>query len=175
MTITMRFTHLRSPRRLYHFCGKRNKYKRNNLITKRKRREKKKLSNYRDGDIDAEVAVVSEKLSHARVKHEAVRADDRGGNAFVDGPRCGFPREPASLPVEFESVAEILGLLPGTDQLDEGEKLLVPIELFLLFEDEHETVSEAGLHHHPVDCSRKVDVRREEDDVFALERRYGFV
>ena len=39
----------------------------------------------------------------------------------------------------------------------------------------HEMMSKAALHHDPVNSSGQVDVRRQENDVLALERRYGLV
>jgi uncharacterized membrane protein YebE (DUF533 family) len=52
-----------------------------------------------DGDIDAKVAVVSKELSNAGVEDEAVRIQDGGGDAFVNGARCRLPRQPPSVSV----------------------------------------------------------------------------
>jgi len=41
----------------------------------------------RDGDVDAEVAVVREELRDAGVEDETVRVVDGRGHAFVDRPR----------------------------------------------------------------------------------------
>jgi hypothetical protein len=54
-----------------------------------------------DGDIDAEVAVVSEELSNARVEDEAVGIQDGGGDALVNGARRRLPRQPPPVPVQL--------------------------------------------------------------------------
>ena len=50
-------------------------------------------------------------------------------------------------------ISEAFGLLPGADELDDGEELLQAVVLFLLLQHQHEVVAEARLHHHPVDRS----------------------
>ena len=64
-------------------------------------------------------------------------------------------------------VGEIFGLLPCADELDDGEELLVSVNLLLLFQDEHKVMAEARLHHNPIHGTGEVDVRREEDYVLA--------
>lgn len=62
---------------------------------------------------------------------------------------------------ELGPVHKVLGLLLRSDELDDGVKsLLAVIKFLLLLEDKHEVVAEAGLHHHPVDGTRQIDVRR---------------
>ena len=53
--------------------------------------------------------------------------------------------------------------------MDDGEELLMSVDLLLLFQDEHKVVAEARLHHHPIHRPGEVDVRREEDYVLAWE------
>ena len=72
-------------------------------------------------------------------------------------------------------VREVFGLFLGADELDDGVEELLALVPLLLLEHEHEVVVEARLHHHPVDCTRQVDVRGQEDDVFALQRRDALV
>ena len=87
-------------------------------------------------------------------------------------------------------VSKVLCLLPGPDELDDGEELLVAVELLLLLKHQpgnrdnlesecidqlrsinsHEMMSEAALHHDPVDGAGQVDVRGQEDDVLPLQR-----
>ena len=67
-----------------------------------------------------------------------------------------------------QPVSEPVRLLPGADQLDDGEELLVAVYLLLLLQHQHEVVAEARLHHHPVHRSRQVDVRCQEHDVLSL-------
>jgi len=57
----------------------------------------------RDGDVDAEVAVVGEQLRDGGVEDEAVRVHDGGRDAFVNRPRCRFPRKTTSVSVQFQS------------------------------------------------------------------------
>jgi len=77
--------------------------------------------------------------------------------------------------VKLQSVSEILGLFSSPDELNDGEELLMPIDFFLLLEDEHEVMTEARLHHNPVHRTGKVDVRREKNNVFTLQRGDTFV
>ena len=72
-------------------------------------------------------------------------------------------------------VREVLSLLLGADELDDGVEELLAFVALLLLENKHEIVVETRLHHHPVDSSRQVDVGGEEDDVFALQRRDALV
>ena len=72
-------------------------------------------------------------------------------------------------------VREVFGLFLGADELDDGVEELLALVPLLLLEHEHEVVVEARLHHHPVDRARQVDVRGQEDDVFALQRRDALV
>ena len=46
---------------------------------------------------------------------------------------------------------------------------------FKLSMNSHEMMSKAALHHDPVHSSGQVDVRRQENNVLALQRRYGLV
>ena len=64
-------------------------------------------------------------------------------------------------------VHEILRLLLCADQLDDRieDLAIARLVLLLLLEHEHEVVSEAALHHHPVDRSGQVDVCSKEHDV----------
>jgi len=36
-------------------------------------------------------------------------------------------------------------------------------------------MTETGLHHDPINCAWQVDVRRQENDVLALQRSYAFM
>jgi len=56
-------------------------------------------------------------------------------------------------------IDKILRLLASANQLNNGVKHLCTIGFFLLFEDEHEVVAEACLHHDPVNCAGQVNVR----------------
>lgn len=49
------------------------------------------------------------------------------------------------------------------------------VELLLLLQHQHEMVPEAALHHHPVDSAGQIDVRRQEHNIFALQRGYALV
>lgn len=44
------------------------------------------------------------------------------------------------------------------------------IALLLLLEHEHEVVAEAALHHHPVHSAGQIDLRRQKDDILAVQR-----
>lgn len=128
-----------------------------------------------NGHVDAQVAVVGKQVGDGGVKDEAVAVHDRRGHAVVDGPRRGFPREPPAVAVQLEAVGEVLGLFAGADEENDGKELLVAFVLLLLLQHQHEMVAEAGLHHDPVHRAGQVDVRRQEDDVLALQRGDGFV
>ena len=65
-------------------------------------------------------------------------------------------------------VGEAFGLFPGSYKLDDCVELLNAIELVLLLKHQHEVVSEAALHHHPVHRTRQVDVCRQKHYVFSL-------
>lgn len=93
----------------------------------------------------------------------------------MDAARHRLPGEPPTVAVELESVGEAFGFFARADQLDDGEELLVAVELLLLLQHEHEVVAEARLHHHPVDGAGEIDVGGEEHDVLALEGRDAFV
>lgn len=121
-----------------------------------------------DGHVNPQVAVVGEQMCDGGVEHQAVAVHDGRRHAVVDGARRGLPREPPAVPVQLQSVGEVLALLARADEQHHGEELLVALVLLLLFQDQHEVVVEAGLHHHPVHSARQVDVRRQEDDVLPL-------
>lgn len=129
----------------------------------------------RDGDVDAQIAGIGEQLRGGRVEDEAIGAGDGLLHAVVDGARRGFPRQAAPLAVQLELVDEALGLAARADELHDGEELRVVLVLLLLLEHEHEVVAEARLHHDPVDRARQRDVRRQEHDILALQRRYAFM
>lgn len=93
----------------------------------------------------------------------------------MDGARSGFPREPPTVPAQLQPVGKVIRLLPGPDELDDGEELLEPVVLLLLLEDQHEVVPETGLHHDPIDGPRKGYVRCEEHDVFTCAKRTFFI
>lgn len=124
-----------------------------------------------DGHVDPQVAVVGKQMCDGGVEHQAVAVHDGRGHAVVDGARRGLPGEPPAVAVELQPVGEVLGLLARPDEQHHGEELLVALVLLLLLQDQHEVVVEAGLHHHPVHGARKVDVRRQEDDVLPLGDR----
>ena len=71
----------------------------------------------------------------------------------------------AILPVD-----KILCLLACTDQLNNSVKHLCTIGLLLLFKHKHEVVTEARLHHDPVNCTGQVDVSGEENNIFTCIR-----
>jgi hypothetical protein len=129
----------------------------------------------RNRHVDPEVSVVGEQLSDGCVEHQTVAVHDGTADSLVDAARHRFPRQPSSISVELESVGEILGLLSRPYELNDGEELLMAIELLLLLQHEHKVVAEAGLHHHPIDGSREVDVSGEKHNVLALQRRNAFV
>ena len=52
------------------------------------------------------------------------------------------------------------------------KELHVSIKLLLLFEDEHEVVPKAALHHHPINGARQIDISCQKYNVFPLEGRY---
>ncbi len=64
-------------------------------------------------------------------------------------------------------VHEILGLFSRADQLDDSVKHLMSIALLLFLQHQHEMEAEAALHHHPIDCARKIDIRRQKYNVLA--------
>ena len=88
--------------------------------------------------------------------------------------RC-FPSKTPTLSIQLQSVHELLGLLPGADQLNYGKELLVVLVFLLLLQHQHEVVSETGLHHDPVNGARQSDVRRQKDNVLSLQRRYALM
>ncbi|KAG7229849.1 hypothetical protein INR49_012432 [Caranx melampygus] len=128
-----------------------------------------------DGDIDAQVAVLSEQLCDGRVEHQAVAVHDGRRDALVDGAWRGLPGQAAPVPVELQPVGKVLGLFASTDELHNGEELLVAVILLLLLQHQHEMEAEARLHHDPVHGARKVDVRGQEHNVLPLHRHTGQV
>lgn len=92
----------------------------------------------------------------------------------MNAPRHSFPCEPSPAPIQFESVGEVLRLFSRSYELNDGEKVLSPVDLLFL-QHQHEVVPEAALHHDPVHCARQVDVRGEEHDVLALQGGDGLV
>ena len=50
-------------------------------------------------------------------------------------------------------VCKVLCLLASAYQLYYREELLVPVELLLFLQHQHEVVAETRLHHHPVDST----------------------
>ena len=52
------------------------------------------------------------------------------------------------------------------------KELHVSIKLLLLFENEHEVVTKAALHHNPINGARKIDISCQKYNVFPLEGRY---
>lgn len=109
------------------------------------------------------------------IEHQAVAVHDGSCHAIMYGAWRGLPGEPASVPVELEAVGKILSLLPGANEKHNGEELLVAFILLLLFQDQHEVVTETRLHHHPVHRAWQVDVCCQEDDVFPLQCGDGLV
>ena len=87
---------------------------------------------------------------------EALPATDRrnktGCDKKPDGPVC-----------------EVFGLLAAADQLHDRIKHLVVAfsAVILLFQNEHEMMTEARLHHHPVDSAGEVDIGRQEHYIFS--------
>lgn len=122
-----------------------------------------------DGDVDAQVAVLGKQLCDGRVEHQAVAVHDGRCDALVDRARRGLPSQAAPVPVEFQPVGEVLGLLAGPDELHDGEELLVTIILLLLLQYKHKVEAKAGLHHYPVHCSGQVDVCGKEHNVLPLD------
>jgi hypothetical protein len=132
------------------------------------------IGNSRDGDIDAEITAVGKKLSDARVKDEAVRVVYGSGDALVDRPRGRLVGQPTPHSIQFQPgkkpelvlyfsrgkkfvflpVSKIFCLFLRANDLNHSKKLRVPFVLFLFFEDQHEVMSEARLHHHPVYSTR---------------------
>lgn len=129
----------------------------------------------RNRHIDAEVAVVGEELSYRCVEHQAVAVHDGTADSLVDGARHRFPRQAAAIPVQLQSISEILRFLTRADELHDGEELLVAVELLLLLQHQHEVMAEAGLHHHPVDGAGQVYVGGEEHDVLSLQGCNAFM
>jgi len=57
------------------------------------------VSAHRDGDIDAEIAIVREQLGYRGVEDEAVRVHDGGRDAFVDRPGGCLPGQAPAVAV----------------------------------------------------------------------------
>ena len=108
-------------------------------------------------------------MRYGCVENQAVAVHDGRGHAVVDGPGRGLPGQSPPVPVQFQSVGEVLGLLAGADEQNDGEELLVALVLLLLLQHQHEVMAETRLHHYPVHGPRQVNVCGQEDDVFSLK------
>jgi len=104
--------------------------------------ESPEFSAHGDGDVYAEVAIVSEELGDGGIEHKAVGVHDGGGNAFVDRPGGRLPGQPSSVPVQFQPVGKIFSLFSGSYELYYCKKLLMPVVLLLFFQDKHEVMVE---------------------------------
>lgn len=47
--------------------------------------------------------------------------------------------------IQFQAIGKILGIFAWSNQLDDGEKLLMPIIFLLFFEYKHKMMAETGL------------------------------
>lgn len=108
-------------------------------------------------------------MRYGCVEHQAVAVHDGCGHSIVDGPGRGLPGQSPPVPIQFQSVGEVLRLLASADEQDDGEELLVALILLLFLQHQHEVMAETRLHHHPVHSSWQVNVCGQEDNVFSLK------
>lgn len=64
-------------------------------------------------------------MCYGCVKNQAVAVHDGCGHTVVDGPGRGLPGQSPPVPVQFQPVGEVLGLLAGADEQNDGKELLV--------------------------------------------------
>lgn len=128
-----------------------------------------------NGHINSEVPIVSKKVCYSGIKNEAVTVDYGSVHPVVDGARGGLPGQSAPVAVQLQSVRKVLCLLTGADEQHDSKKLLVTFVLLLFLQHQHEVVTKARLHHHPVNSTRQVNVRGEKNDVFSLKGGDAFV
>lgn len=108
-------------------------------------------------------------MRYGCVEHQAVAVHDGCRHAVMDGAWRGLPGQSPPVPVQLQSVGEVLGLLAGANEQDDGKELLVALVLLLFLQHQHEVMAETGLHHHPVHGPWQVNVCGQKDDVFPLE------
>lgn len=109
------------------------------------------------------------------IKNKAVTVDYGSVHPIVDGARGGLPGQSAPVAVQLQSVCKVLCLLTGADEQHDSEELLVTFVLLLLLQHQHEVVTKARLHHHPVNSTWQVNVRGEKNYVFSLKGGDAFV
>lgn len=67
-------------------------------------------------------------------------------------------------------VREAFCLFSWPNKLNNSKKLLMPIKFFLLFQNKHEMVAIARLHHNPVYSSWQINVCGQENYVFTWRK-----
>lgn len=122
-----------------------------------------------DRHVYAKVAVVGEMLRDVRVKYETIACVNSRLDTIVYASWCRLPSQPSLLSIQLEPVSEAFRLLPRPYQLYNGIEELIALRLLLLFQDEHEMVTKAGLHHDPINSSWQINVRGQEHYVLTLE------